>query len=218
MVKQKYKAIIFDLDGTIVDTERVFRPLYIKAFKHYGYKLTHKQNMMLRSLGHPYMDKTLYEWYGKYVDYKQIEKYTYSLYDEFAKTHKLKVKKGIKKVLAWLKANKYIIAIATSSKKEVAIARLKEVKLDKCFNYILSACDVKRGKPAPDTYKYICKQLGFNPKDCLAIEDSPNGVMSAYSSGLNTIMIPDLTKPDKSLLKLNIKVLDDASQIINLLK
>jgi DNA helicase-2/ATP-dependent DNA helicase PcrA len=67
------------------------------------------------------------------------------------------------------------------------------------FDEVISAHEVPRGKPHPDPYAYACEKLGFAPEDCIAVEDSPNGVLSAVRAGCKTIMVPDLTEPDDDL-------------------
>jgi DNA helicase-2/ATP-dependent DNA helicase PcrA len=61
---------------------------------------------------------------------------------------------------------------------------------------------VKEGKPSPDIYQYACEQLGRKPEECIAVEDSPNGVLSAYRAGCKVVMVPDQTQPDEKLMKL----------------
>ncbi len=63
----------------------------------------------------------------------------------------------------------------------------------------MSAEDVKRGKPYPDIYEYACRKLGLRPEECIAYEDSPNGIISAHDAGINAIMIPDMSQPDEEL-------------------
>ena len=81
------------------------------------------------------------------------------------------------------------------------------------FDKLISATMVKEGKPAPDIYLYACRQLGLPPEECIAVEDSPNGVISAYRAGLRVIMVPDQTKPDKELEQYLYACVDSLAQI-----
>ena len=90
----------------------------------------------------------------------------------------------------------------TANDKERAHRYLKKIGLFDYFNAIICADMVEQGKPAPDIYAYACKELQVNPADTFAVEDSPNGCMSAYRAGCNVIMIPDLSEPDEELQKI----------------
>ena len=70
------------------------------------------------------------------------------------------------------------------------------------FDQLVSATTVENGKPEPDVYLYACEQIGEKPKDCIAVEDSPNGILSAYRAGLSVVMVPDLAEPDEETAKL----------------
>ena len=85
---------------------------------------------------------------------------------------------------------------------ERASRQLKETGIYEYFDEIVSAAGVERGKPAPDVYLAACRLLGEKPEDCVAVEDSPNGVRSAYDAGLRVIMVPDQTEPDEELKRL----------------
>ena len=89
----------------------------------------------------------------------------------------------------------------TATPTKVAEEELERAGLLDMFEDIVSAHTVKCGKPAPDVYMYACKKLGIDPKDTIAVEDSPNGVISASDAGCNTVMIPDLSEPDEELSK-----------------
>ena len=92
-------------------------------------------------------------------------------------------------------------AVATATDLETTERYLRQTKLLPYFDRIISASMVERGKPAPDIYLYACESLGLAPGDCIAVEDSPNGVLSAWQAGCRVIMVPDQTQPDESLKK-----------------
>ena len=85
---------------------------------------------------------------------------------------------------------------------ERATRYLKRIGLIDYFDKIITADLIEKGKPSPDIYEYACKQLGHNPDECIAVEDSPNGVISAYKAGCKVVMIPDLTQPDEELSRM----------------
>ena len=93
------------------------------------------------------------------------------------------------------------VAIATATNETLAEKYLGRAGLREYFDEIICAVMVETGKPAPDIYLYACEKLGIEPKDAFAVEDAPNGVISASTAGCRTIMIPDLTEPDDELRK-----------------
>ena len=98
-----------------------------------------------------------------------------------------------------------------------ALDRLKAVHLENAFDIVISASMVKRGKPYPDIYLHVCKELGVDPAHCVALEDSPNGIRSAHDAGCITIMIPDLTPPTPDLTPLLYDWAEDLSKVIPLI-
>ena len=112
----------------------------------------------------------------------------------------------------------YSMAVVTATAQEQAVSNLKLAGLLPFFDHVISASMVKRGKPAPDVYLYACEVLGVQPENCYAVEDSPNGVMSAHAAGCRTIMIPDLSQPDAELSRLLYRKLDTFGELINILK
>ena len=101
--------------------------------------------------------------------------------------------------MEYLKANNIPAAVATATDYERTEKYLTQVGVFEYFSKIVCATMVESGKPKPDIYIYAAQQLGLAPSECLALEDSPNGVRSASSAGCVTVMVPDLTQPDAEL-------------------
>ena len=209
-------TIIFDLDGTLVDTERYYRIFWPKALAHFGYELSDEQALMLRSLGRPYAPAQFKEWFGQDVDYWTIRNYRKEIMEEQLAKDGLSLKKGALELLTWLKEHEIPTAIATATDLERAGAYLEKLGIREYFDDVISAHQVEFGKPAPDTYLLACRQLGKAPEKCFAVEDSPNGVLSAYRAGCKVIMIPDQTEPDEKLQNLLYARLDTLTDIISL--
>ena len=104
-------------------------------------------------------------------------------------------------------------AIATATDTERAARYLKQIGLYEYFDRIICANMVKCGKPSPDIYIYACQQLGLDPSACMAVEDSPNGVTSAYRAGCQVVMVPDQTKPDAELQDMLTACMDSLDQM-----
>lgn len=110
------------------------------------------------------------------------------------------MKDGAAEILSYLKEKGCKIALATASPVKRAKYYLEPYGLFDKFDAVISGSDVLRSKPAPDIYLAAAKALGLPPENCIAVEDSPSGILSAKSAGCFTVMVPDLTPPDDSLL------------------
>lgn len=193
------KTVIFDLDGTLIDTEKYFKVFWREAAEAFGFDMSEEQALQLRSLGRPFAPALLREWFGENFDYGAVRDKRRQLMKEYLNTKGIELKPGAEKALAWLKQNGYRVALATATPVDRATEHLKETGIYEHFDTIVSAAQVEKGKPAPDVYLFACKQLGEQPEDCIAVEDSPNGVNSAYEAGLRVVMVPDQTEPDEAL-------------------
>ena len=120
--------------------------------------------------------------------------------------------------LNYLKEHKITAAIATATDMQRTEKYLQLTGLRPYFDTLISATMVKEGKPSPDIYAYACEQLGLAPGECIAVEDSPNGVLSAYRAGCQVVMVPDQTEPDEELQKLLYARVDTLEGIISLLE
>lgn len=200
-MEKSITTVIFDMDGTLLDTEKYFRIFWRRAAAAYGYEMSDEQALFLRSLGRPYAEALLKEWFGESFDYFGVREYRRRMMEEALAQAGLETKPYAKELLTWLKDMGYRTAVATATPAERAREQLREVSLERYFDEIVSAAQVERGKPSPDVYLYACEKLGAGSTECLAVEDSPNGVLSAVAAGLKTVMIPDQTQPDEALLQ-----------------
>jgi len=210
------KAVLFDMDGTLIDTEKYYRIFWPMAMKEFGYDLTDEQVLSMRSLGRPFAPKQLKAWFGEELDYLAIKERRKVLMEECLEKNGIEVKKGAFEILAFLKEKGVKTAIATATDLERTGKYLKKTGLEGHFDQIISATMVAEGKPSPDIYQYACKQLGLEPKECLAVEDSPNGVLSAYRAGCKVVLIPDQTAPEEEIQDKVYAILESLDQISTL--
>lgn len=190
----KYKAIFLDVDGVLVDSEKVFNACWRQAARDEGYEMTYDQALELRSLDSTMAKELFLSWYSNVEAYPAIRQRRKIIMAERNKTEKLEAKTGVIEFLEALKELSIKVIIVTSSPISRIIEYLGSVGIDVgLFDKVISTEQVKHGKPFPDVYQYACQTIGYKPNDCIAVEDSPNGVKSAHEAGCYTVMVPDLS-------------------------
>ncbi len=193
------KAFIFDLDGTLIDTEKIYRKIWPQAMAGLGYVFTDKEYLQLRSLGRPYAPAKFKEWYGEDFDYDGARRARKVLFDEIIARDGIDKKPGAIELLDFLHSRGIVTAIATATDPPRAKEYMDMTGLTGLFDRVISATMVDEGKPSPKVYLYACEQLGFKPEECVAVEDAPNGITSAFRAGMKVIMVPDQSEPDETI-------------------
>lgn len=211
------KAVIFDMDGTLIDTEKYYRIFWPKTMREFGYEMSDAQALELRSLGRPFAPAKLKEWFGEDLDYWAVRNKRKDLMEECLDRVGIQRKSGALEAVQMLREKGITAAIATATDMERTNKYLRLVGLEGYFERLISATMVKEGKPSPDIYLYACEQLGLQPEECIAVEDSPNGVLSAYRAGCKVVMVPDQTEPDEELAKLLYARIDSLEELETLL-
>ena len=212
------KAVIFDMDGVITDTEKLLVKYWCQAANEMGFPMEPRHAIEIRSLAGKYTEPLLKSYFGDSFDYKAVRARRMELMNADIEQNGLEKKKGLDLLLDFLGNNGYKRAVATATDYERASRYLKKINVFDKFDKIICAAMVENGKPKPDIYRFAAEQLGLAPSQCIAIEDSPNGVISASDAGCNTIMVPDLTQPDEELKKRLFRKCDDLEQVIGVIR
>ena len=195
------KAVIFDMDGVIFDTEKVYLDIWTEVFEKYGYKMTKELYVTVMGTGRKNVIKTFLENFG---DDLPIEK----MYEEKdnqlfyrIENQGIPLKEGVKELFSMLKEKDYKIALATSAKKERVEKQIKDKWLKESFDAIVCGDDVEKGKPSPDIFLKAAKEIDVEPENCFVVEDSPAGIKAAFSGGMKGIHVEDLKEADEDILK-----------------
>ena len=212
------KGVISDMDGVMLDSEKLYVRFWCEAAQSLGFPMKKEHALGIRSLARVFAVKKLQGWFGNEFDYDSVRNKRIELMDKYVAENGIEAKSGAKELLIWLKQNGYKTALATATPVDRASLYLKQVGLLEFFDVICSAREVKRGKPEPDIYLLAAKRLGLAPGECMALEDSPNGIRSAFAAGCKTVLVPDLDNPQNELKGCLYAVADNLSMVKTLLK
>jgi len=193
------KGAIFDMDGLMLDTEKLLVKFWRQAAAEYGYNMTFENVLSIRSLSRKYSVPLLKGIFGEEFPFQEVRSRRIQLMNAYIDENGFDIKKGLFELLDFLKEKGIRIAVATATDLERATVYLKKAGAFDYFDEIICGNMVKNGKPEPDIYLAAAEKLGLPPQECAALEDSPNGIKSAYSAGCRVIMIPDLSQPDEEL-------------------
>lgn len=212
------KGILFDMDGVILDTEKLYTRFWQEAANVLGYPMTKEQAMGLRSLNREFGAAKMQSYFDVPVNYEEVRNKRIELMNAFIEKEGVELKPGIKELLSYLKEKGIKTAIATSSPIERTEKYLASVGLMGAFDKLISGYMVQKGKPEPDIYELAAKEIGFTPQECLAIEDSPSGLLSASRAGCYPVMVPDQDMPTPETEALLFAKADSLEKIVFLLK
>ncbi|WP_294412005.1 HAD family phosphatase [uncultured Ruminococcus sp.] len=203
------KGAIFDMDGLMIDTEKLYLKFWIQSAKDFGYDMKPEHVYAIRSMARKYSIPTLKGFLGEGCPTEEIRAHRTELMAEYINEHGLEVKKGLFELLYYLKGREIKMAVATATPRSRTTEYLEKIGAAKFFSAVICGDMVETGKPAPDIYLTAARELGLPPEECAAFEDSPNGIKAAHAAGCHAIMIPDMTQPDDEIKPLLSAVYED---------
>ena len=191
------KAIIFDMDGLMIDSERVTFECYQEILK--GMNLTMDEEFYKTLLGKPLKGiyQRFYDVYGNDFPIEDVIKDVHALMAKRFETEGVPIKTGLKSLLEYLKENNYKTIVATSSNRDRVDTILSQAQITDYFDDSICGDEVTKGKPNPEVFLKSCQKLGVNVDEAIVLEDSEAGIQASYDAGIKVICIPDMKYPEK---------------------
>lgn len=215
MDNTRITGAVFDMDGLMIDTEKLYLRYWKQAAADFGYDMQDEHVYAIRSLARKYSIPKLKSFFGQDFPTEDVRARRTELINAHIRDNGIELKKGLFELLDWLKAHGVKLAVATATPRERAEMYLKKINALDYFDAVICGDMITNGKPDPDIYLTAARELGLPPEQCAAFEDSPNGIKAAHSAGCHAVMIPDMTPPDEEITPLLDAVYDDLEQAIS---
>lgn len=189
---ENLKLIIFDLDGTLVDSEVVYRRGWSEVLKGYEHHVDESEFEVMRGMGTAHNNQIIKEYLGsdELVDEARLLREKY--YFEALKKGEVELKEGAVELIETVRGEGFKLAVATSSYRKRGEATLRKLGLLEYFDYTVFGDEVSQSKPHPEIYETVLAHFGVSADDAVAIEDSPSGLKSALGAGLRVYYVPEV--------------------------
>ena len=182
------KAVIFDMDGTMVDTEGLWKEINTAMGEKYGVVFDKKVRLQMMGRKEDDALRAFKEYYGLKVDIEELMQFRRKML--FEGVSKVKIKTGLYELLDLIDSMGIKKAIATSSYREFAQKVINFIKVNDRFEVFMTGDQLTHGKPDPEIFLRTAHMLGVDPSDCLVLEDAQNGIEAAYNAGMRSIALP----------------------------
>lgn len=213
-----FEGIIFDMDGVIFDTERIGLESWLIVGDKYG--LENVTETAKSCTGRSTADsmKILEATYGDIIDVHKLHPEVKRVFNSLIEERGLPVKKGAREILGWINDMDIPVGLASSTAYDVVTEQLTNAGLIGNFKIIVGGDMVEHSKPQPEIYLLACEKLGVEPCGTYAVEDSYNGILSAYRAKMMPILVPDLIEPNDEMLRCSEEKFDDLFGFMEYLK
>lgn len=216
--RPRIEGVVFDMDGLMFDTERVFLDVWEESGRQRNIPDIRKLGYQLLGVSASDTMAMMHKLLPAHVDPEEFYTFYRNNYIEYNKTHPIIMKKGLVELLDYLRANQYKIAVASSTSRPTVMDYLERTKVVGYFDFIICGDMVKHSKPNPEIYTIACREIGLPPANCLALEDSPNGIRAARGAGMHPVLIPDMIEPNEEIIHLSLACVKDLTRVIPLLE
>ncbi len=206
-------AVIFDMDGTIFDSERLVLDCWMRIGEKYGIPDIGEVFVQCIGTNKVRTQEIVFGHYGRNFPYEKFSEESSVLFHEITDKEGLPVKAGAREILAYLREQKIPLGLASSTRLAVVTQELKDAGLYEYFQTVVGGDLLKNSKPAPDIYLMTCERMGVLPQNTYAIEDSYNGIRSAHAAGMRPIMVPDMMAATEEMERLSERVFADLVQV-----
>ncbi len=197
------KAVVFDMDGVIFDSEKLVVECWVETADKYGIPDIEMLCKKCLGLNRVATREVYLQHYGQDFPYDTYKQEMSALYHKRAREGALVMKLGVVDILTFLRKKGVRTALASSTREEVVRWELSYAGVIDFFDEIVCGDMVSKSKPDPEIFLKACELLGVEPKEAFAIEDSYNGIRAAHAGGLRPIMVPDLAEPTDEMEKLS---------------
>lgn len=209
------EAVVFDMDGLMLDSERAINECMARAASDLGHELPASLWLQMIGGGDGLCRRLLADRIGADATVELLAR-AEAMYDVVADAG-IDHRPGIVDLLDWLVARGIPRAVATSTRRPLAMRKLAAAGLLPYFDAVATSSDVAAQKPAPDVYLLAASKLGVAPARCLVLEDSPTGVRAALAAGMTPVQVPDMLVPDDAARALGHRIvasLGDAQRLL----
>lgn len=212
-----YKAVVFDMDGVIFDSERAVMQCWKEVASRHNIPDIEKAILACTGTTMVRTREIMLNLYGADFPYDEYARESSAIFHSRYDGGRLPMKPGVKELLTFLKERGKKIALASSTRQQVVTDELRDAGIIEYFDRIICGDMVSCSKPAPDIFLKACEELNISPSDSYAIEDSYNGIRAAHAGSLHPIMVPDLLPADEEMQSLAEIVLPSLTSVMEYL-
>lgn len=209
-----YKAVVFDMDGIIFDSERCVMECWIDLADKYNIPNILEPYMKCIGTNKKRTKEIMQSYYGENFDFDAYDKEKADTYHQKYDGGRLPLKPGVFALLDYLKENGKLIALASSTRRQTVISQLEDANIIQYFHSIICGDMVSNSKPHPEIFLKACESMDVDPAYVYAIEDSYNGIRAAHTGGLMPIMVPDLLPATEEMENLSVTICDSLNSVI----
>ncbi len=211
--KKTYRAVIFDMDGLLLDTEQMAWKSWKLACRDFGIDM--RDEIFVQLLGRNVKDdeQILKAAYGPDFPFREVYDRRLQYMWQLVEQNGIPLKEGVREVLDYLVATQTPRAVATSTSRERALQKMALTGIRDYFPVVVAGDEIPRGKPHPDIFLVTAEKLGTAPEHCIVLEDSEAGIQAAHAAGMLPILVPDLKPPSEEVKRLAYRVCSSLKEV-----